>query len=137
MRKGEMFGDEYLLNDNKNKMADDNIVMETDGIIAELSNQTIFNCIGGPNIEIVITKNEFSHERNMNKYSSTMKKKMENVQLSDFVFYYKLGSGQFGSVYLVKTNKIDNFFALKCISKQQIIEESLETHLFVTKFLSK
>ena len=132
-----MFGDEYLLNDNKNKTSDDNIVMETDGIIAELSNQTVFNCIGGPNIEIVITKNEFSHERNMNKYANNIKKKMENVELSDFIFYCKIGSGQFGSVYLVKTKKIDNFFALKCISKQQIIEESLETHILVSNFLSK
>ena len=130
-----MFGDEYLLEANKNKIADDDIVMEADGVIAELSNETILNCIGGPNIEIVITKNENSHERK--QYTTTIKKKAENTQLADFVFYHKLGSGQFGSVYLVRAKGIEEYFALKCISKQQIIEESLETHLLVIMIIIK
>ena len=126
-----MFGDEYLLEANKNKISDDDIVIEADGVIAEFSNEIIYNCIGGPNIEMIITKNENSHERKMNKYTTVIKTTAENTKLSDLIFYYKLGSGQFGSVYLVKNKKINRFYALKCISKQQVIEDSLEKHILV------
>jgi len=38
----------------------------------------------------------------------------------------KLGEGQFGKVFLVKSKADNNLFALKCIQKQQIIENKME-----------
>ena len=37
----------------------------------------------------------------------------------------------FGSVYLVKDPTFNQFFALKCVAKQQVVEQNLEKHLQV------
>jgi cGMP-dependent protein kinase len=51
------------------------------------------------------------------------------------IIEFKLkGRGQFGSVYLVKHKDQSEMFALKCVSKQQIIEQNLEKYLKVTVF---
>lgn len=55
--KAQAWGEEYFLDANKNKMLDDDIVLETDGVIAEISSENFVDCIGGP-LEDVIKKNE-------------------------------------------------------------------------------
>ena len=60
---------------------------------------------------------------------SELKKLATNIKLEELVFYKKLGFGQFGSVYLVRHRSHEQFFALKCVSKQQVVEQSLEKHL--------
>jgi len=78
---------------------------------------------------------------------SELKKLAKDVQLDELIFYKKLGKnnfdkkmikikgyGQFGSVYLVKHHTSSEFFALKCVSKQQVVEQSLEKHLQVSPF---
>lgn len=62
---------------------------------------------------------------------SELKKLGDLVKLDELIFYKKLGYGQFGSVYMVKHKSCDTFFALKCVSKQQVVEQSLEKHLQV------
>jgi len=69
----------------------------------------------------------------MLSHNSDVKEKAQNIKLEDLCFYKKLGFGQFGSVYLVKAKGNDTFFALKAVSKQQVIEQSLETHLLQEK----
>ena len=55
----------------------------------------------------------------------------KSIQFDELIYYKKLGSGMFGSVYLVKDPVTNQFFALKCVSKQQVVEQSLEKHLQV------
>ena len=43
--KAQAWGEEYLLESNKNKTFDDDIVMETDGVIAEISCENFLECI--------------------------------------------------------------------------------------------
>ena len=66
---------------------------------------------------------------------SDLKKNADKIKLEDLIFYKKLGAGQFGSVYLVRTKDSQDFMALKCVSKQQVVEAQLEKHIQVTIFL--
>jgi len=61
--------------------------------------------------------------------ASELKKLASNIKLEDLIFYKKLGSGQFGSVYMVRIKTNEQFFALKCVSKQMVVEQNLEKHL--------
>ena len=45
----------------------------------------------------------------------------------------KLGEGQFGNVLLVCDNTKQQFYALKCISKNETIKTKLEKHLMNEK----
>jgi cGMP-dependent protein kinase len=38
--KGAAWGEEFMLEANKNKTLDDDIVMETDGVLAEITNES-------------------------------------------------------------------------------------------------
>lgn len=60
-----------------------------------------------------------------------LKKRAQKIDIESLVFYKKLGYGQFGSVYLVKHPDFPDFMALKCVSKQKVIETELETHIKV------
>ena len=55
--KAQARGEEYFLDANKNKTLDDDIVLETDGVIAEISSENFVDCISGT-LEEVIKKNE-------------------------------------------------------------------------------
>ena len=66
--------------------------------------------------------------------------KLENLiyikKLGLYIFYniikkIKKGFGQFGSVFLVKNPEKNEFYALKCIAKNQILEQNLQRHLLV------
>lgn len=51
------------------------------------------------------------------------------LKLPDMIMIKKLGFGQFGCVYLVRNRENRKLYALKCISKLQILEQNLERHL--------
>jgi len=132
-KKGELYGDEYIVEANRAKTIDDDIVMESDGVIGEVPYATLQECIGGT-IEQAMKKNENGHEKKMmQQHNSELKKNAINLKLEDLIFYKKLGFGQFGSVYLVRCKGEEQFYALKAVSKQQVIEGSLETHLLQEK----
>lgn len=48
-----------------------------------------------------------------------------------FHFIYLKGFGNYGSVYLVKNDKNNDFYALKAVLKQRILENRIEKHLKV------
>lgn len=51
--KAQAWGEEYMLEINKNKTFEDDIVMETDGVIAEITSENFVECIGGQLEEII------------------------------------------------------------------------------------
>jgi serine/threonine protein kinase len=53
----------------------------------------------------------------------------KNIRLEDFEVMKKLGEGQFGNVLLVTDQSKQNYYALKCISKQETVKTKLEKHL--------
>lgn len=44
-------------------------------------------------------------------------------RLSDYSFYCRIGSGGFSTVYLVRSNKNQKFYALKAIEKSKVSTE--------------
>jgi len=68
-------------------------------------------------------------KKKMMNQVSELKKLANTIKLEELLSYKKLGYGQFGSVYLVRHKSHEQFFALKCISKQQVVEQSLEKHI--------
>lgn len=55
----------------------------------------------------------------------TMNEISKNYKLEEFEVMKKLGQGQFGNVLLVTDSSKQNYYALKCISKQQTIKTRL------------
>nr|CAH69660.1 cGMP-dependent protein kinase 13-1 [Paramecium tetraurelia] len=128
--KGKVFGDQYLKSSTlDNKMAECLQVITEEAIIAEFEIKTFMQIIGG-SVEQMIQKNENSHEQKyLNHPSALQKKDYSNLTLDKLICIKKLGQGQFGNVYLVRTSQEDKMYALKCISKAQIVEQHLERHL--------
>lgn len=59
---------------------------------------------------------------------------VSSLTLDDLVHIKKLGEGQFGHVFLVRAKGQTKLYALKAVSKAQIIEQNLEKHTLVIQF---
>ena len=69
-------------------------------------------------------------EKNLKDYLRDRLYLQDNtVQLSDLVYYMKLGSGSYGNVSLVKSSKNKFFYAIKNISCKQILYGQLHLNL--------
>ena len=55
-----------------------------------------------------------------------MRMGIKPLQLSDFLIGRKLGSGQFGHVYLAKLKSTQFICAIKVINKKRLLKESLK-----------
>ncbi|KAL4498348.1 hypothetical protein ABPG72_013154 [Tetrahymena utriculariae] len=131
--KGHAFGEQWLFEQNKNKVLDDDLIMKDNGLLGEINHDQLVECIGGP-IETILKKNLQSHEvRYMKKYDASSNQKYAELKLEEMIYIKKLGFGQFGSVYLVKNKHDNQFYALKVIQKAQVIQQNLEKHLIQEK----
>ena len=69
-------------------------------------------------------------EKNLKDYLKDRLYLQDNtVQLNDLSYYMKLGSGSYGNVSLVKSNKNKFFYAIKNISCKQILYNQLHLNL--------
>ena len=119
--KAQAWGEEYLLETNKTKIFDDDYVLETDGVIAEISSENFTECIGGL-IEDIIKTNEKNHEKKMMRVDPKKREEARNIKLDQLVTIKTLAYGQFGPVYLVKAKHDLQLYALKSFNKIQISE---------------
>ncbi|CAK55705.1 unnamed protein product (macronuclear) [Paramecium tetraurelia] len=125
--KGQMFGDKFL-DQGENVKLGEPVIMKDDGMIAVITFKQFFEIIGG-SLEQIFAKNEKAHDRFIKKEDGQKQDMYKHFELDQLISVKKLGQGQFGNVYLVY-NKLDKkTYALKCISKAQIIEQNLEKHL--------
>ena len=67
----------------------------------------------------------------MNNQDTNFRNKVVNMPLSDLIFVKKLGEGQFGHVFLVRGKDSKEYYALKAVSRSQIVQENLERHTLV------
>ncbi|KRX03427.1 Protein kinase-like domain [Pseudocohnilembus persalinus] len=133
--KAQAWGEEFLLENQKAKTFDDDIVMETDGVIAEITSENFTDCIGGQ-IEEIIKQNESSREKKMQKIDPSKREAAKSIKLDTLIYIKTIAFGQFGPVYLVKSNYAYNdqyYFALKAFNKIQISEQSLEKYIYQEK----
>ncbi|KAM3140827.1 hypothetical protein pb186bvf_007054 [Paramecium bursaria] len=129
--KGQMVGDQFLAQKNRDKLIPYDIFMDKKGKVAQITFDLFYECIGGE-LEQVIEKNQNNHEiKYMNKQKSQYV--YDYLTLEQMIMIKKLGFGQFGSVYLCRNTKDHKLYAIKCIVKNQIVEQHLENHLVMEK----
>ncbi|KRX11142.1 Protein kinase-like domain [Pseudocohnilembus persalinus] len=132
--KGGIYGDQYIKKSHQQDILEEDVVMGSDGVLSTIPFKYFFKAVGDTDIEQVIKKNEFGHEKKMAAIDE--KPDYSHILLENLIFIKKLGFGQFGTVYLVKEKGSKNkeeLFALKCVSKAQVIEQNLEKHLVQEK----
>ena len=73
-------------------------------------------------------------EKNMEKYLiNRLSLQDDQVELSDLIFENTLGKGNYGTVCMVKNSKNNFQYAIKSISKKQIVYNNMESNLELEK----
>ncbi|KAM3140588.1 hypothetical protein pb186bvf_007400 [Paramecium bursaria] len=121
--KGQSYGDQYLIQSKSQDLITDDYFMSTDGVLATIQFSHLLKVLGG-SFEGAIYKNKESHETKIKNIAD--REDYSYIKVEDLIFIKELGSGQFGWVYQVKHKEMPNYFALKSVSKSQIVEQSLE-----------
>jgi hypothetical protein len=67
----------------------------------------------------------------MTKMNQAKDNEAATVKLQTLVSLQRLGTGMFGSVFLVRAPETGKLYALKCISKKQIVAQRLQQYLLV------
>jgi cGMP-dependent protein kinase len=118
---------DYLDEDEDYNILKDDFCMKTDGLISCLDIEKLFYIVGGVDLESIFKKNERSHEKRLEQSVNLgFRDEVTKLSLQDLIHVRKLGEGQFGHVYLVCNKNNGKLYALKCMSKAQIIDQSLE-----------
>lgn len=112
--------------------------METNGVICKLSLKRALSILGG-SYKVALEKTAMSQQKKLEEGELENTEKpnidLKGINLDDLIFIKRLGSGQFGQVFLVKHPKIESPFALKCLPKKRVKEESLALHVAVLPIL--
>ncbi|KAM3128079.1 hypothetical protein pb186bvf_019842 [Paramecium bursaria] len=54
---------------------------------------------------------------------------IKSYKIEDLIYLTKLGSGQFGSVYLCKFKNLDQLFALKYVTRAHVVQFGIQKHI--------
>lgn len=127
--KGEVFLSSFLYpQGNLNNQLDHDLMVGQRDTEVSVIDVSRFQTIIGLNLEEVFAKNLNSHEIKMLNDDKRFREKVAGMKLHELVFIKRLGEGQFGKVLLVKGKDKEDIYALKAISKKQIMSENLEKH---------
>lgn len=69
----------------------EDIVMSTDGVLSAIPFSTFYKCVGDQDIEKVLKKNEYGHEKKMAALEE--KPDYSHILLENLIFIKKLGFG--------------------------------------------
>jgi cGMP-dependent protein kinase 1 len=105
---------------------EEDIIFESEGNYSEIQVPEFTKAIGGQ-LQIVLVRNENSHERKM-QVVQNQDQKMNDVKLEELIYIKNIGRGQFGDVYMVEDPN-ENKYAVKTVSKQKVLSLCLERHV--------
>ncbi|KAL4509200.1 hypothetical protein ABPG72_018131 [Tetrahymena utriculariae] len=127
-QKGHVFGDkEPFMQSDKSVYPSNLVILGEQCITGSIKIDKLVNLFGESPFD-VINKNKQVKEQSAIE-ESNLKSQVSNMKLSDLIVIKKLGFGQFGSVFLVKEKGKKKLYGLKCVSKAQVVEQSLEKHI--------
>lgn len=127
--KGKVFDANFLFpHTNLSNLLQHPLKASSEGGEISVIDLARFQSITGQNLEEVFKNNHNSHEKKMLDDNKDFRIKVKDMTLNDLIVIKRLGSGQFGHVLLVREKYGTQFYALKAISKDQIVTERLENH---------
>lgn len=100
------------------------LVKEGTGMLAIINIEELQKILGKSLHEINQKSYALTHEKLM--VQEAKKQDCSHLFLEKMLFLKKLGEGQFGKVFLVKDSETGQHYAIKCISKQSVIENKME-----------
>ena len=127
--KGKIVGEDYLTKKGKDIKLTDGIIGVEGTIVAKLYADVFknkFECLLDDLVlktEKEIVEDKVKEEEEKRQWKTDTSK----IEFKDLQVIKEVGSGQFGNVFLVKSNS--EKYALKCVSKQMVIDQGIESHI--------
>jgi cGMP-dependent protein kinase 1 len=109
----------------KNRTIEDELVIDSDGVVAELSFDHLNLCLSNCRLEEVIERNNQEIERRMTHLENKLIKVSKELELRDLIFHEKLNDGVFGAVLRVSSTALMTNYVLKVYSKKRVAEEDI------------
>ena len=116
---GTLFNDEYF--DQEGENLDQDLVKDEKGVYAELLFEKLHQIL-----EKIKKKHLNGPEERRRQSFNIIKENSDAINFDNLDYLMKLGEGQFGLVHLVREKRTGQMFALKCLDKKKIKEESME-----------
>merc|ERR1712130_412780 len=126
--KGDYFGERALM---KGEPRAATVTCAT-AVKALRLDRNAFSLLLGPLEEIMKKKMESYDTKNQEEETETRSSK-RTIQFSDLIIVGTLGKGSFGHVQLVKDKQTDETYALKAVSKAQIVQTGQQGHIMSEK----
>ena len=75
--------------------------MQTNGVLAEISDVAFFEALGGLSYNEVIKSMEIGKIKKISEYDNLIKTKLLNLKAKNLIVQHNIAKGQFGDLYLV------------------------------------
>lgn len=113
--KGQCYGQEPLL--DRTKMLDDDIVMQSYGVVAEISEDAFREAVRNQDYVTIVTPKKSQFHGQLRQPSNTIKLALSNSDVRSFQVITTLKTpGQFGLLYLLANDR--QTYVLKTIEKR-------------------
>lgn len=119
VNNGQLFGETFLTMELSRRKIGHAIFSTRKTTLSELSFRKFFECIGG-DLEVVMKKNKDRAGSN-SLQEKVQKSDYQYNSLDEFMGLTKLGTGQFGAVFLVKHKVHKTLHAVKALPKVAVL----------------
>jgi signal-transduction protein with cAMP-binding, CBS, and nucleotidyltransferase domain len=121
--KGQCFGCEFMLRENKTKTMEDEIVMNSYGVLAELTDyKTIEELYLDDSAK---KKDRDTKPKNINISVKNRKAKLQNLNINQLFIVEQIKMGQFGPIFVVR-DQTNQLAILRNLSKKMLEQYEVE-----------